>query len=33
MYGFCHTWTCVQKMVTIRHQLMFTYSSRSFRFS
>jgi hypothetical protein len=33
MYAFCNTWTCVKKMVTIRHQLMLTYSSRSFRFS
>jgi hypothetical protein len=33
MYAFCNTLTCVKKMVTIRHQLMLTFSSRAFRFS
>jgi hypothetical protein len=33
LYAFGNTWTCVKKMVTIRHQLMLTYSNHAFRFS
>ena len=33
MYAFCNTCTCVNKMVTIRHQLMLTFSGRAFKLS
>ena len=33
MYAFCNTWTCVKKVVTIRHPLILTLSSRAFRLS
>jgi hypothetical protein len=33
MYAFCNTCTCVKKMVTIRYQLMLTFSGRALRLS